>query len=106
MQSTDKSSRHDPDLTKLIAFYEIAQRADLTNHPDVVALPAFQKAKKHHEARAKVLREEFDTPAAVDAYIRFHLEGELTSHGKTWEDVWSEYAPDSLKTFPLPPGTL
>jgi hypothetical protein len=39
-------------------------------------------------------------------YFKFHLEGALTSQGKTWEDAWVEFAPESLKRFPLPAGSL
>jgi hypothetical protein len=95
------------DTIRLIAFYEIARRANLANHSDLMKSPAFQKAKDLYEARAKYLWEGgFDSPEAINDYFKLHLEGALAKQGKSWEDVWVEFAPDSLKSFPLPPGTL
>jgi hypothetical protein len=89
-----------------MAFYEIARRANLTNHSDLIKSLAFQKAQKLYEARAKYLWEGFRSQQAIDNYFKFHLEGALTTQGKTWEDAWLEFAPESLKRFPLPAGSL
>jgi hypothetical protein len=94
------------DNLNLMAFYEIARRAKLTSHPELTSLPAFQKARELYESRAEYLMEGFGRQEAIDDYFKFHLEGALTSQGKRWEDVWAEFAPESLKSFPLPPGTL
>jgi predicted GNAT family acetyltransferase len=94
------------DALRLMAFYEIARRANLTNHPDLTRSPGFQKAKELYEARAKYLWEGFHSQEAVNDYFKFHLEGALTSQGKSWEDAWAEFAPESLKGFPLAPGAL
>jgi hypothetical protein len=95
------------DTVRLMAFYEIAQRASLTNHPDLIRLPVFQKAKELHEAREQYLREGgFTSKEAVDDWFRLRLEGGLTIQGKSWEDVWAEFAPESLRDFPLAPGSL
>ena len=91
---------------RLMAFYEIARRANLTNHSDLMKSLAFQKAQKLYGARAKYLWEGFRSQQAIDSYFKFHLEGALTRQGKTWEDAWVEFAPDSLKRFPLPAGGL
>ena len=91
---------------RLMAFYEIARRANLTNHPDLLKLPAFQKAKELYEARSKYLWEGFRSQEAINDYFKFHLEGALARQGKSWKDDWEEFAPESLKTFPLPPGAL
>ena len=92
---------------RLMAFYEIARRANLNNHSDLMKSLAFQKAQKLYKARAKYLWEGgFDSPEAINDYFKLHLEGALAKQGKSWEDVWVEFAPDSLKSFPLPPGTL
>jgi len=40
---------------KLLAFYEIARRANLTDDPDLVHLPVFQAAKELYEHRSKYL---------------------------------------------------
>lgn len=90
----------------LMAFYEIARRANLTNHPALTASPMFQKAGELYEARAKYLWEAFRSHEAIDDYFKFHLEGSLAKQGKSWESVWSEFAPESLKAFPLAPGIL
>jgi hypothetical protein len=103
MESGD--SRH-ADALRLLAFYEIARRANLTEHPDLVKSPTFQTAKELYEARQKYLWESFQNQDAIEDYLKFHLEGALTKQGKTWEDAWSELAPESLKAFPLPPGSL
>jgi len=42
---------------KLLAFYEIAQRANLTDDPDLVHLPVFQAAKELYEHISKYLWE-------------------------------------------------
>jgi hypothetical protein len=34
------------DALRMLAFYEIARRANLLNHPDLVKSPIFQTAKK------------------------------------------------------------
>jgi hypothetical protein len=47
------------------------------------------------------MREAFGKQEAIDDFVKFHLEGELTSQGKRWEDIWAEFAPESLKRFPL-----
>jgi hypothetical protein len=73
---------------------------------DLMKSQAFQKAQKLYEARAKYLWEGFRSQQAVNNYFKFHLEGALTSQGKTWEDAWVEFAPESLKHFPLPAGNL
>ena len=92
---------------RLMAFFEIARRANLVSHSELMKSPAFQKAKELYEARAKYLWEGgFDSPEAINDYFKLHLEGALAKQGKSWEDVWVEFAPDSLKSFPLPPGTL
>jgi predicted GNAT family acetyltransferase len=91
---------------RLMAFYEIARRANLTDHPALMKSPAFAKAKDLYEARSKYLLEAFGSQEAIDDYFKFHLEGALTKEGKRWEDAWAEYAPESLKTFPLAPGIL
>ena len=44
---------------KLLAFYEIARRANLTDDPDLVHLPVFQAAKELYEHRSKYLWEAF-----------------------------------------------
>jgi predicted GNAT family acetyltransferase len=94
------------DARRLMAFYEIARRANLTNHPDLMQSPVFQEAKELYEARAKYLWEAFRSQEAINDYIKFHLEGALASQGKSWEDVWTESAPESLKTYPLAHGIL
>jgi hypothetical protein len=94
------------DSLRLMACYEIARRANLTNHPDLIRSPVFLKAKELYEARAKYLWEGFQSQEAIDDYFKFHLEGALASQGKSWEDAWAEFAPESLKSFPLAPGAL
>jgi hypothetical protein len=94
------------DALKLLAFYEIARLAHLTEHPDLIQVSAFQKAKVLFEARAEYFREGFDKPEAIDDYLKLRLEGALTSQNRTWEDVWAEFAPASLKSFPLAPGSI
>ena len=95
------------DTLRLMAFFEIARRANLINHSDLMNSPAFQKAKELYEARAKYLWEGgFHSQEAIDDYFKLHLEGALTTQGKSWEEAWAEFAPESLKSFPLPPGTL
>jgi hypothetical protein len=90
-----------------MAFFEIARRANLVNDSDLMKSPAFQKAKELYEARAKYLWEGgFNSQEAVNDYFKLHLEGALTTQGKSWEDAWVEFAPESLKSFPLPPGAL
>lgn len=90
----------------LLAFYEIARRANLTDHPELVKSSAFQKGKELYDSRAEYFREAFGKKEAIDDFVDLHLEGELASQGKRFEDVWAEFAPDSLKQFPLPPGSL
>jgi len=90
---------------KLMAFYEIARRAKLTENPELLKSPAFQKAKELYEARAKYLWEGFRNQDAINSYFKFHLEGALSSQGKSWEEAWKELAPESLEKYPLPPGT-
>lgn len=94
-----------PDLD-LLAFYEIARRANLTDNPELVKSPAFQRAKQLYDSRAGYFREAFGKKEAIDDFVDLHLEGELASQGKRLEDVWAQFAPDSLKQFPLPPGSL
>lgn len=86
---------------RLMAFYVIARRAQITNHPDLIASAAFREAQELYEARASYLQEGFGNPEAVNDYFKFHLEGALTSQGKRWEDAWAEFAPQSLRKFPL-----
>ena len=102
----ENAGTQNADARRLMAFYEIARRANLTNHPDLMNSPAFQKAKELYEARAKYLWEAFRSQEAINDYIKFHLEGALASQGKSWEDAWAEFAPESLRSFPLAPGTL
>jgi hypothetical protein len=90
----------------LMAFYEIARRANLTNHPELMKSPVFQKAKELYEARATYMWEAFGNQEAINSYFKLHLEGLLASQGKRWEDIWVEFAPESLKGFPLAPGSL
>ena len=93
------------DALRLMAFYEIARRANLTQHSDLVKSAAFQKAEKLYEARANYLWEAFRSQEAINDYFKSHLEGALTRQGKSWEDAWGEFAPESLRRFPLPPGS-
>ena len=90
----------------LLAFYEIARRADLLNNPALLQSPTFQKAREAYEAREKYLLEAFGSQEATEDYLKLHLEGMLTQQDKRWEDLWAEMAPDSLKAYPLAPGTL
>jgi hypothetical protein len=94
------------DALRMLAFYEIARRGNLLNHPDLVKSPIFQTIKKIYDARAQYLLEGFGKQEAIDDYLKFHLEGALASQDKRWEDAWSEFAPDSLKDFPLAPGSI
>jgi hypothetical protein len=91
---------------KLLAFYEIARRANLTDNPNLVHLPAFQKAKELYEQRAKYMWEAFGSHEAINNFVKLHLEGILSTENKTWEDVWREFAPEPLKRFPLASGSL
>lgn len=91
---------------ELLAFYEIARRANLTDHPELMKSPAFQRAKELYDARAGYLREAFGKEEAIDDFVDLHLEGELASQGKRFEDVWAQFAPESLNHFPLAPGSL
>jgi predicted GNAT family acetyltransferase len=102
----ENSDTQREETLRLMAFYEIARRANLTNHSDLMKSLAFQKAQKLYEARAKYLWEGFRNQQAINSYFKLHLEGALTSQGKTWEDAWVEFAPESLKRFPLPAGNL
>jgi predicted GNAT family acetyltransferase len=106
MEHAESAAAQRANALSLMAFYEIARRANLTNHPDLLKLPAFQKAKELYEARSKYLWEGFRNQEAIDDYFKFHLEGALARQGKSWKDDWEEFAPESLKTFPLPPGSL
>lgn len=94
-----------PDLD-LLAFYEIARRANLTEHPELVKSAAFQKGKQLYDSRAGYFQEAFGKKEAIDDFVDLHLEGELASQGKRFEDVWAEFAPESLKRFPLSSGGL
>jgi len=91
---------------KLFAFYEIARRANLTDNPNLVNLPAFQKAKELYEQRHKYLLEVFGSREAINSFVKFHIQGILSTENKSWEDVWSVFAPEPLKRFPLPSGSL
>lgn len=106
LKHAEKAANERANALKLMAFYEIARRANLTNHPDLVKSPVFQKAKELHEARTKYLWEGFRSQEAINDYFKFHLEGALARQGQSWKDVWQQWAPESLKTFPLPPGDL
>jgi predicted GNAT family acetyltransferase len=106
LEHAAKAATQRADALSLMAFYEIARRANLTNHPDLLSLPAFQKARELLETRTKYLWEAFPSQEAINDYFKFHLEGALARQGKTWKDVWEEFAPEPLKTFPLPPGAL
>jgi hypothetical protein len=90
----------------LLAFYEIARRANLADTPELMKSSAFQRAKQLYDARAAYLREAFGKQETIDDFLELHLEGELASQGKRLEDVWAEFAPESLKRFPLAPGSL
>jgi predicted GNAT family acetyltransferase len=103
---TENAGTQRADALRLMAFYEIARRANLTNDPDLMRSPVFQKAKELYEARAKYLWEGFQSQEAINDYFKFHLEGALTSQDKSWEDAWAEFAPESLKGFPLATGAL
>ncbi len=94
------------DALRLIAFYEIARRANLTNHPEMLKSPIFQKARALHDARAQYLLEGFGKQEAIDDYLKFHLEGALASQDKKWEDAWVEFAPEALRAYPLAPGAF
>ena len=103
---TENAGTERADSLRLMAFYEIARRANLTDRPDLMGSTVFQKARELYEARAKYLWEGFQSQEAINDYFKFHLEGALASQGKSWEDAWAEFAPESLKTFPLQPGAL
>jgi predicted GNAT family acetyltransferase len=103
---TEDAGTQRADSLRLMAFYEIARRANLASHPELMRSPVFQKAKELYESRAKYLWEGFQSQEAVNDYFKFHLEGALASEGKSWEDAWAEFAPESLKSFPLAPGAL
>jgi len=90
----------------LLAFYEIARRANLTDHPDLKGSAAFQKGKELYDSRADYFQEAFGKKEAIDDFVDLHLEGELASQGKRFEDVWAQFAPESLKRFPLSSGSL
>ena len=64
---------------KLLAFYEIAQRANLTDDPDLVHLPVFQAAKELYEHISKYLWEAFGSREATDDFRKFHIEGILST---------------------------
>jgi len=49
LQGTNKKMEILTTDIKLFAFYEIARRANLTDNPNLVNLPAFQKAKELYE---------------------------------------------------------
>ena len=104
--TAENSDAQREEAVRLMAFYEIARQANLTNHSYLMKSLAFQKAKELYEARAKYLWEGFRNQQAINSYFKLHLEGALTSQGKTWEDAWVEFAPESLKRFPLPAGNL
>ena len=91
---------------KLLAFYEIARRANLTDHSNVLNLPTFQKAKELSEKRAQYMWEAFGSREAIDDFVKLHIAGILSTEDKSWEDVWNEFAPEPLKRFPLPSGSL
>jgi hypothetical protein len=64
------------------------------------------RLNKGPKARAAYMREAFGKQEAIDDFVKLHLEGELTSQGKRWEDIWAEFAPESLKSLPLASGSL
>lgn len=90
----------------LLAFYEIARLANLLDHPDLLRSPSFQKARELYKERDKYMLEAFGNQIAIDDFFKLHVEGLLAEQGKRWEDIWAEFAPDSLKAYPLSPGTL
>ncbi len=102
----EDAAKQRAEALKLMAIYEIARRANLTNHPDLIKSPVFQKGRELYEDRAKYWWEAFRSQEAIDDYLKLHLEGALASQGKSWEDAWTEFAPDSLKKFPLAHGIL
>ena len=91
---------------RAIAFYEIVRQANLTGHPELAKSAAFQKAQELYKARAEYFSQAFGNPNTVDDYLKLRLEGYLARQGKTWRDVWQEFAPDSLKNYPLPANVL
>lgn len=91
---------------KLLAFYEIARRANLTDDPNLVGWPPFLAAKELYEQRAKYMWEAFGSRGAINDFVKVHIQGILSTENKTWEDIWIEFAPDALKGFPLAPGSL
>lgn len=106
MDPTNIEKTPRPEALRLLAFYEIARRANLANHPEMMKSAAFQKAKALYDSRATYMLEGFGKQEAIDDYLKFHLEGALASEGKSWEDVWAQYAPEALQAFPLAPGSL
>src|ERR1700736_6285462 len=60
----------------LMAFYEIARRANLTNHPELTKSRGFQKANELYETRATYMWEAFGNREATDdsALMRNRLE--------------------------------
>jgi uncharacterized protein len=102
----EDAAKQRADALDAMAFYEIARRANLTNNPDLMKSPVFQKARDLYEARSKYLWEAFRSQEAIDDYFKLRLEGALASQGKSWEDLWTELAPESLKKFPLANGIL
>lgn len=89
-----------------LAFYEIARQANLTDDPELAKSPAFQRAQQLFKARAEYFSEAFGNQTTIDDYLKLRLEGYLARQGKTWRDVWQEFAPESLKSFPLPTNAL
>ena len=91
---------------KLLAFYEIARRANLTDDPDLANWPAFQRAKELYEQRAAYMWEVFGSREAIEDFVKLHVSGILSAENKSWEDIWTEFAPDRLKRFPLASGSF
>lgn len=90
----------------LLAFYEIARRANLLDNPELLRSPSFQNARELYEAREKYMWEAFGDQVAIDDYFKLRPEGALAKQDKRWEDIWAEFAPDSLKAYPLAPVIL
>jgi outer membrane protein TolC len=65
-----------------------------------------QAVLTYQQTIQRVFQEVSDALIAYDRDQEFHLEGALTSQGESWEDAWAEFAPESLKSFPLAPGCL
>ena len=57
-----------PDL-ELLAFYEIARRANLTDNPELMQSPAFQRAKQLYDARAGYFQEALGKKEAIDYFV-------------------------------------